>query len=62
MGLSGWGRFDLNNAQTAPGALNRTWACMAKLALWGLKQNFLIYGVTRQRIPRLKFVFMFLVD
>ena len=40
MGPSGWGRFGLNNAETGPGGLNQTWACMAKLALWGLTQNF----------------------
>ena len=63
MGPFGWDRLGLNNAQTVPGGLNHAWACMAKLALWGLKQNFfLIYGVTRRRNPRLKFVFVFLVD
>ena len=40
MGPFGWDRLGLNNAQTVPGGLNNTWACMAKLALWGLKQNF----------------------
>lgn len=40
MGPFGWDRLGLNNAQTVPGGLNHTWACMAKLALWGLKQNF----------------------
>ena len=63
MGPFGWDRLGLNNAQTVPGGLNHTWACLAKLALWGLKQNFfLLYGVTRQRNPRLKFVVVFLVD
>ena len=41
MGPFGWGRLGLNNAQKRfQEGLNHTWACLAKLALLGLKQNF----------------------